>query len=522
MDIWLRKKVYFLRRVLLLLLIGSFVLPQAVYARDLLNPKDDWDTARRSLYAASARYLSKPLLTSGNTQDPDKKRIFAWYTAPTNTREEALRCFRNGFFGEEESGEYVIMNQQFDLLTIELRRIVSGKITDGMMVWKDPFPLEGKVEGRLIELGLSPETAHCRYIWVPNYEYGAYAFYSPDRKIGAFLIATKGTLNMPEQDIWHTSLQVGEVYSLQQVRNDLLENLDGAFYLEKWQVLIDDYYKEAEQFKNERILWDNPISKYDGNIVKLDRDHITPYYQLNINTRKEAEMFFQTYKHGKLFSFVKQIGYAIPFWSDGYFYRESNGRQGDGLLVPENGYPLKLEKVFAYRGIDFSVRSIVFGPAMEPVLKDIQRMGFSPENTKAASLNIPYFSDGVLFYDDEKEVFIPTCSAYDPFSLFTKKQIYPMEELVGELQENKRYLIPDENGYRDTVLDEFGNPRLPNTAKPVIYLYPPEKRNLSLRLDFRGKLASTIPEYAGGWDITAFSDGHLIDNRTGEEYPYLF
>lgn len=57
--------------------------------------------------------------------------------------------------------------------------------------------------------------------------------------------------------------------------------------------------------------------------------------------------------------------------------------------------------------------------------------------------------------------------------------------------------------------------------KPVIYLYPEEKTDVSVSLDFDGKLTCTYPEYNNGWNVTAYPDGKII-NKDGKEYSYLY
>ena len=57
--------------------------------------------------------------------------------------------------------------------------------------------------------------------------------------------------------------------------------------------------------------------------------------------------------------------------------------------------------------------------------------------------------------------------------------------------------------------------------KPVIYLYPEEPTDVSVKLDFAGRLIKTIPEYRGEWTVKALPDGTLITSN-GEKYPYLF
>lgn len=58
--------------------------------------------------------------------------------------------------------------------------------------------------------------------------------------------------------------------------------------------------------------------------------------------------------------------------------------------------------------------------------------------------------------------------------------------------------------------------------KPVIYLYPKEKIDVTVRLNYNGKLTSTYPKYENGWNVTAYPDGKLINHSDGREYSYLF
>ena len=56
--------------------------------------------------------------------------------------------------------------------------------------------------------------------------------------------------------------------------------------------------------------------------------------------------------------------------------------------------------------------------------------------------------------------------------------------------------------------------------KPVIYLYPDETTDVSVRLDFNGKITVTEPKYNNGWNVTAYPNGTL--ECDGRQYPYLF
>ena len=59
--------------------------------------------------------------------------------------------------------------------------------------------------------------------------------------------------------------------------------------------------------------------------------------------------------------------------------------------------------------------------------------------------------------------------------------------------------------------------------KPVIYLYPEEQTEVSVKVDFPygGELTCTYPEYNDGWNVTAMPDGTLYD-ANGDEYYCLY
>lgn len=62
----------------------------------------------------------------------------------------------------------------------------------------------------------------------------------------------------------------------------------------------------------------------------------------------------------------------------------------------------------------------------------------------------------------------------------------------------------------------------PNACyKPVIYLYPEEKTEVSVELTLDGELTCTYPAYKDGWEVTAAPDGTLTDAK-GQSYNYLY
>ena len=64
---------------------------------------------------------------------------------------------------------------------------------------------------------------------------------------------------------------------------------------------------------------------------------------------------------------------------------------------------------------------------------------------------------------------------------------------------------------------------MPLECKPVIYLYPEAEAEVTVRLDYKGRLTCTYPapDPDGAWRVTARPDGTLTDKQ-GREYSYLF
>lgn len=58
--------------------------------------------------------------------------------------------------------------------------------------------------------------------------------------------------------------------------------------------------------------------------------------------------------------------------------------------------------------------------------------------------------------------------------------------------------------------------------KPVIYLYPQQDQQTSVKINYSGNLSVTYPKYSNGWNVTAYPDGKIINSKDGKEYSYLF
>ena len=73
-------------------------------------------------------------------------------------------------------------------------------------------------------------------------------------------------------------------------------------------------------------------------------------------------------------------------------------------------------------------------------------------------------------------------------------------------------------------LIRFVNTRfvMPNACEPMVYLYPPQKEDIHVRLGEGVVLINSYPAYHQGWFVSAQPDGELTDLGTGRRHPYLF
>ena len=62
----------------------------------------------------------------------------------------------------------------------------------------------------------------------------------------------------------------------------------------------------------------------------------------------------------------------------------------------------------------------------------------------------------------------------------------------------------------------------PVLYKPVVYLYPEQETDVSVKLDVDGELTVAYPAYGDGWEVRAQPGGRLTNKADGREYSYLF
>ena len=62
----------------------------------------------------------------------------------------------------------------------------------------------------------------------------------------------------------------------------------------------------------------------------------------------------------------------------------------------------------------------------------------------------------------------------------------------------------------------------PGVKKPIIYLYPEEMTNLTIKLGKSENITCAYPKYNNGWNVIANTDGTLIDKNTGRKLYSLY
>ncbi|MBQ3475371.1 MAG: hypothetical protein IJH20_04310 [Bacilli bacterium] len=66
------------------------------------------------------------------------------------------------------------------------------------------------------------------------------------------------------------------------------------------------------------------------------------------------------------------------------------------------------------------------------------------------------------------------------------------------------------------------DPDEPLDKKPVIYLYPKNTTDLTVKLGKPDNITISYPEYKNGWEITANPDGTIIDKTSGRKLYSLY
>ena len=126
-------------------------------------------------------------------------------------------------------------------------------------------------------------------------------------------------------------------------------------------------------------------------------------------------------------------------------------------------------------------------------------------------VSMNFFTDTVYdLYITETELYIDSNDM--KYSLY-----YKLSEPGESFKELYSFAVEEEAGINPSTQEEN-----PSTAKPVIYLYPEKETEVSVKLDFDGKLTYTYPAINNGWRVLAKPDGTLTNLADGSTHYYLF
>ncbi|MFT5860024.1 MAG: hypothetical protein ACI865_002132, partial [Flavobacteriaceae bacterium] len=92
------------------------------------------------------------------------------------------------------------------------------------------------------------------------------------------------------------------------------------------------------------------------------------------------------------------------------------------------------------------------------------------------------------------------------------------EVFTDSLQTEPQYVNTYQLSFGITLLQDIETPYV--TYKPVIYLYPEERTDISVNIDIHGSEKFLYPTYKDSWEFTASPNGDLTFGN--ETYNYLF
>lgn len=92
--------------------------------------------------------------------------------------------------------------------------------------------------------------------------------------------------------------------------------------------------------------------------------------------------------------------------------------------------------------------------------------------------------------------------------------IVPTEQEVTTVRRRRAYL-PEDLEPKEDDLD-------PEPEKPIIYLYPTEETEVSVKLGYEDLITTSYPKYEGEWKVLARPDGSLTDLDTGRNLYALY
>jgi len=271
------------------------------------------------------------------------------------------------------------------------------------------------------------------------------------------------------------------------------------------ELTIDDDYVIGELDYPETI-----IGPTERAVLRKAQHILVKEYELLLKEKDEPQKFFLHPDYGQAYTdylhniFFKAPDYTIVIYNlviD--FYHEAGYPDitwADGTLNTQLYKSEDLSTLMAGFGISFE---IIQGINIEKELYEIGK------NNKGDKVYFPI--------DSNHEILQTTYRAMGGFSPSEGREVSYEEFLANK----PIFLWVDPFGR----LIKFTNSSFishAEMAKPVIYLYPEKEEKIRVKVEPKGGITVSEPEYGQGWEVVAKPCGELTDPKTGNIYQYLF
>lgn len=261
---------------------------------------------------------------------------------------------------------------------------------------------------------------------------------------------------------------------------------------------------------------------------------------------------------GQVYTTKESVSPQEPFYSGEETAYETTGKWGDGVdscyneeCFFSNGlfvfHPDETFSIYTYKPVEFSYKILANEKTYN--ITDYEgeyyfktRNGCSgndadyisiasPSNISISDLEeVGSFSQGdkrLLFFNNTEHSYLT--HFYEKYKLYFPE----LEQMRIGGEKNLTFKTFEDFAASYPVLffeDDFGRlVRLthkefviPYACEPIIYLYPEQETEISIKLDTNlVELVGSKPEYNTGWAVTAFPSGKIID-QGNNIYPYIF
>ena len=248
---------------------------------------------------------------------------------------------------------------------------------------------------------------------------------------------------------------------------------------------------------------DNEISDETiSQIIKVDINEFIKYKNFFINVDGYSEYTEEAPKNFKLLE-----TYIIN--SDNKLAQDLT----EGLNTPDL-YTNSNKLSVVGKSQDFSNSQEFMNKFYTYVCSGLIKNHFNFENY---SINIDKIID-----NDDIEIYMSINDAYYIIFEYKQSECYFTIQEGPEYDMNQFGLVFDHIQGYDSIMAWDMTKLMPLEDKPIIYLYPTEDTEVSVKLQKPDNLTCSYPKYKNGWHVLAHPDGNLIDLDTNKNLYSLY